>query len=510
MIPRRLTLHPSAGIAVARNPKSWDLEFAVATRDAGAPGFARIGPFAVVDVCGVLVQHEHWCLQSYDSIQASAREAFASDAPQVLLRVDSPGGDFAGALDLSRWLRATARETGKRLVAHTDSQAASAAYAIACAADELVMSASALVGSIGVWAALASQAELNERMGLRYVILASGARKLDRNPNLPITEGAAAATQDKVDAMARLFFDLVAEQRGLAIANIAALEGDELLGISAVKVGLADRLETFDRLVGGAVAVSNARASSTGAAMAKAEEKKDDTKDGWDEALATLHKMADGEDEEKAARARRMLAAMYEEGKGKSGEEPEPEKKDAEGEKKVAKSEGGETEQEKKKEGEAAKAKASAGSGELALAARVHALEAAAAQRELDTERKELLASRPDFSAEIVATLSKQPLEVVQEAVKTWAKIPGRGRQQALAAPASVTGTRGEQQNGSPSDALDVSPTEADVIDRKMGIKAASRATRVTDRSLELGPMTHEEAAKRALELGTELGRNGA
>jgi ClpP class serine protease len=503
ILKRRLTLHPASGVAVARSPKSWDQEFDVLVRDAGEPPFTRLGPYACVDVCGVLVQRAHWCLDSYEAIQARAREAFASDAPQVLMRIASPGGDFFGALDLSRQLRGMARQAGKRFVVHTDAQAASAAYAIATAADEFVMSESALAGSIGVWVALQSVAEANERMGLRYVILASGARKLDRNPNLPITEGAAEATQEKVDAMARLFFELVAEHRGISLANIAALEGDELLGISAIKVGLADRLESFDRLVGGALATTTtttAASTSSGAAMAKAEEKKDETQDEFEKAVAALHRMADGEDGEKAARARRMLAAMYEEGAKAKEDEPEPEKKDA-----GAKAEENETKEEKKEEG--AKASASSSSSELSLAARIHALETAAADRALEDERRTLLAQRPDFSAEVVATLSKQTIEVLREAVKTWPKSAARTRQNALAAGASVQGTRGEGQKGSPLDAIEVPPNEADFIDQKMGIKASSRATRITDRSLELGPMTHEQASKRAAELGKELGR---
>src|SRR5262245_3946808 len=91
------------------------------------------GPFAVVDVVGPLVHHFAYGLDSYDAIGARVRQACASSASEVVLRIDSPGGDVYGIFELAREVRSVCAAAGKRLCAYISGAGASAAYALACA-----------------------------------------------------------------------------------------------------------------------------------------------------------------------------------------------------------------------------------------------------------------------------------------------------------------------------------------------------------------------------------------
>ncbi|MCK5235959.1 MAG: S49 family peptidase, partial [Deltaproteobacteria bacterium] len=85
---------------------------------------------------------------TYPDIIASIAAAEQDDAvSEIILSIDSPGGDISGLFDTLAAIRATTKPV-KAVVLNT---AASAAYAIAAQADEIVASNRATrVGSIGI------------------------------------------------------------------------------------------------------------------------------------------------------------------------------------------------------------------------------------------------------------------------------------------------------------------------------------------------------------------------
>jgi ClpP class serine protease len=435
---QRLTLPTPKG-PVAWSPKSWGDEFEVLFFGEGEkrPPFDVAGRFAVVSICGVLTQRESWWGDDYGAIKSRVAQALASEQPEVLLRLDSPGGDFAGCLDLARELRTMAAAAGKPLVAFTDRQAASAAYALASAASEIVVTDSAMVGSIGVWAPLIDQTALDKAMGLNIQIAASGTAKSDRNPHVAITDDSFARLLAQVNDMAGLFFELVSEHRGLAVSRVKAQEGAEFLGARAVAVGFADRIATFDQLVSG-----NSQGTPK---MSK-----------YDEALGAMRRAADGDDED-AKKAKKCLKAWDD-----SEKEEDPDKGKAEGDK-------DEKKDDEKKDDKEAKAAAAAGSNrELALAEEVARLKAKDAARDAaeakakeDVARAELFAKRPDFSDAQKATLALVPLAALERAVKEWPRANADPMAAANALTPVVSG--GEKKNGF---APNLSPEQRTLLER--------------------------------------------
>lgn len=494
---------PTPKGAVAAPAHAWGAEFDIVIARHAAP-FEECGDYAVVDVSGPLAQHVDPLLCSYDVLRTRVAAAVESSCPAVCLRINSPGGDFAGMLEASAELRAMCQAKGKRLVAYTDSQALSAAYALALAADEIVITPSATVGSVGVWAGLCDETARDRAQGINIVIVPSGSRKADRNPHVPITEGAVAAMQAEVDTMAAMFFASVAARRPVTLEAVEALQGSSQFGAAAIKAGLADRIVT-----GWSEFLSTQENTGVGA-MAKS------TKEARAGYRAALAKLAAGEDDD-AKEARSALSVMDEEDEKKEAKAKTAEDEKKEGEKEASaeeKKDDGATksefpEEEKKDEKAAARAPglrlaASATANEVALAQRIHALETERAVEKENVERSALLAKRPDFSAAVRATLQASPLSVVKDACANWARLASPT--EAASAALVPGGSRGESQGG--ESAVGNTHSVEDIIDQKMGFGKVSGGVTHSGRALTLGYMSPADVNAAADKLGIGKGNS--
>lgn len=205
----------------------------------------------VLQIIGPITHHGDWFCggDTYDAIEMRMQLALATNASTVVMKFDSPGGEVDGAFECARTLRRMAAAAGKRLIAYVDEAATSAAYALACAAEKIYLPASARCGSIGVVSMVVDATAADAQSGLRFSVMTSGARKADGNPHVPITDEAKAFIQAEVDAFAVMFFELVAEMRGLSPDAIAAQQAQIFRGKDAVAAGLADGVANWDHLL---------------------------------------------------------------------------------------------------------------------------------------------------------------------------------------------------------------------------------------------------------------------
>lgn len=166
-----------------------------------------------------------------------AADSAAVDA--IVLEIDSPGGQAAGIADLASIVRGI----DKPVTAYVDHQAGSAAYWIAAAADEIVISRTALLGSVGVIVSANAQ----KREGQVEIISTQSPKK---RPDIS-TESGKAQVQTIVDDLAAVFVADVAQLRGIEQDAVLAWEGDMLVGQKAVDAGMADRLGDFESVIAG-------------------------------------------------------------------------------------------------------------------------------------------------------------------------------------------------------------------------------------------------------------------
>ncbi|MEJ6845099.1 S49 family peptidase [Sinorhizobium fredii] len=181
----------------------------------------------------------------------------------IILNIDSPGGRVDLVPETAAMIRKSKRE-GRPIVAVANTLAASAAYWIASAADEIVVTPSGEVGSIGVYVLHQDISEALTAAGVRMQFVGEGPRKTEGNPFEPLSDEARAALQVNVRYFYDLFVADVAKGRKVAESVVRAdpEKGGKHFGggriypaKEAVRLGMADRVATLDetisRLIGG-------------------------------------------------------------------------------------------------------------------------------------------------------------------------------------------------------------------------------------------------------------------
>jgi signal peptide peptidase SppA len=210
---------------------------------------------AIVPVLDTLVNRGAWLDSrsghtSYEGIAAQLRAAGQDpEVRSVLLDISSPGGEAAGMAGLADLIRLV-RQT-KPVTAFVNDMAASAAYGIASAASEIVISPTSIVGSIGVVMLHADRSGELAAQGVKPTLIFAGNHKVDGNPFEPLSDAVRADLQASVDAHYRQFLDTVAQGRGRKLtADMArATEARTFIGTEAITLGLADRIASFDEVL---------------------------------------------------------------------------------------------------------------------------------------------------------------------------------------------------------------------------------------------------------------------
>lgn len=180
-----------------------------------------------------------------DQLEGALARAFAlRRAPAVALSVDSPGGTPTRAWTLAARIRELAERHGKPVIAFVGDVAASGAYWVACAADEIVAAPTSIVGSIGVITAGFGFPALLERLGIERRVHARGRYKDFLDPFRPEDpEHVAVLEEIHADLLAE-FVAFVRGRRGerLRLEEAELASGRVWTARRALELGLVDGL----------------------------------------------------------------------------------------------------------------------------------------------------------------------------------------------------------------------------------------------------------------------------
>lgn len=236
------------------------------------PADRRVNSVAVLPLFGTIFPRANLMT---DMSGATSAERFGAqfsallrdpEVGAIVLDVNSPGGSVYGIQEVSKLIFDARGQ--KPIIAVANHLAASAAYWIATAADELVITPSGDVGSIGVFAMHQDWSVALDKEGIKVSIIKEGKFKAEGNPYEPLSEEARAAIQASVSEVYDSFVEAVARNRGVKVAIVrnGFGEGRVVGAREAVKLGMADRIatleETVNRLLG-----RNAPGASFGAAV---------------------------------------------------------------------------------------------------------------------------------------------------------------------------------------------------------------------------------------------------
>ncbi|EAA9320488.1 S49 family peptidase [Salmonella enterica] len=209
---------------------------------------------AVLPVSGTLVHKFGYVkplsgMTGYDGIATRLQQALDdSSVKGILLDIDSPGGEVAGAFDTTD-LIARAREQ-KPVWALASDTACSAAYLIASACTRRLITQTGAVGSIGVLVAHRSVEKALELAGVDVTLIYSGAHKVDGNPFEQLPEAVREHIQTSINSTRDLFAQKVSEHTGLKKSRVLATEAEIYIGGDAIKAGLADEIVNYADAIG--------------------------------------------------------------------------------------------------------------------------------------------------------------------------------------------------------------------------------------------------------------------
>lgn len=206
---------------------------------------------AVIRVQGILVHQMSWFgawfggETTYSFLAAAIVAAMNDgDVRAVVLLVNSPGGEVAGCFDLVDGMFGL--RGIKPIWAILDEEAYSAAYAIASAADRIIVPRTGGSGSIGVITMHVDVTGALEQWGVKVSTIQFGARKSDHYPTTPLSDEARARIQADIDTMGELFVDTVARNRGIESAKVRKTEAGIFLGANGLEQGLVDAVMAPD------------------------------------------------------------------------------------------------------------------------------------------------------------------------------------------------------------------------------------------------------------------------
>jgi ClpP class serine protease len=195
----------------------------------------------------------------------------------------------------------------KPIIALANVQACSGAYWLASAADEVVVTPSGRLGSIGVFILHLDETGWEANEGLKSTYIAAGRYKVEGNSSEPLSEEAEQHIREIVDDYYALFVDGVAAGRGVSADSVKDGFGEGLVVTAqrAVELGMADRVDSFEGVVSklagtesgtGRLQTRSLRvidpASSPQASTEKQHEDKPDSKASADEDRARISALA--------------------------------------------------------------------------------------------------------------------------------------------------------------------------------------------------------------------------
>ena len=169
-------------------------------------------------------------------------KAFAKGKPKAIaLQINSPGGSAVQSSLIAARIRRLSEEKEIPVYAFVEDVAASGGYWLATAADEIIVDATPVVGSIGVISAGFGLHELIDRYGIERRVHTAGTSKSILDPFRP-------EKAEDVDRLKRILEQIHASfiaqvktrRKGKLDLSEDLFNGEIWVGAGAIEVGLAD------------------------------------------------------------------------------------------------------------------------------------------------------------------------------------------------------------------------------------------------------------------------------
>lgn len=213
------------------------------------------GSVAVYTLKGVILKDDGFCSEGTETLMRKMAQADEMDNISAhLLEIDSGGGQGSNIHTVANFIR---EQLNKPVIAWFNGIAASAAYYIAAAADEVYASQPTdIVGSIGVMVSFFDFREAYEKAGVKLHEVYASQSELKNSDYRKARDGDYEELRNKVlDPMARLFQNDINRFRPELIGE-DPYKGAIFTAEEAIKINMIDGIMSFDAAVDRALILS--------------------------------------------------------------------------------------------------------------------------------------------------------------------------------------------------------------------------------------------------------------
>lgn len=185
-------------------------------------------------------------LTSYEGIKAQLSKQIELGAKEVVLLLDTGGGEAYGCFATANKMRKMADDAGIKLIAYVDGYACSAGYALASSAHEIVANPQATVGSIGVVVQLLNNSKALEKAGYSRTFVYAGDNKIPFDDNGEWDKEFLTNLQSSINKSYKKFTNLIAVNRGMQEVDVVKTQASTYDADEAVDIGFVDKLMEVD------------------------------------------------------------------------------------------------------------------------------------------------------------------------------------------------------------------------------------------------------------------------
>lgn len=169
------------------------------------------------------------------------------DITSIIFDIDSPGGEITGQSEFAEMVFNA--QGKKRILTYVSGLAASGAYWIGSSTSEIISTNTGLLGSIGVVAAYRDTSARDEKQGIKNIDIVSSISPKKRY-DIKTNDGKT-IVQKILDDLADIFVSAISKHRGTNAEDVISNfgQGDIIIAQSAIDVGMADRIGSFESLI---------------------------------------------------------------------------------------------------------------------------------------------------------------------------------------------------------------------------------------------------------------------
>lgn len=207
------------------------------------------GAMAIIAVHGILVPRRGTMtadcqeIMSFEWLRTQISAALAdSTIKEIALDIQSGGGTAQAAFECAAYIYEAQKQKPIRAIINYN--AYSAAYLIASACTEIIISETGGVGSIGVYQKRMDLSAYYSGLGVKIYTFFRGAKKIQLHPDIEMTEEEKSDLETSTEKTYQQFIAAVSKYRGLSPQEVQATEAACFQGQEAIDLKLADTLSS--------------------------------------------------------------------------------------------------------------------------------------------------------------------------------------------------------------------------------------------------------------------------